>query len=358
MRAILFHAPRDVRCGTTSDPRLLDDRDCVVRVEVAGLCGSDLHVWHGRETGLDAGTVMGHEFVGTVVEAGREASWRPGDRVVAPFSTSCGACFFCREGLTARCEKGRLFGWVQDGEGLHGGQAEFVRVPLADATLMPAPEGVPNEVALLLGDVMATGWHAAKAAAVRHDRAVAVLGLGPVGLCAVLAAIEQRAQRVLAFDAVPERLAFAAELGAEVHALGTGDAGAIRARAVAAVKVVTEGRGVDAVLECVGSPAATRLAFDLVRPGGTISAVGVHHEAGFAFSPVEAYDRNLTYRIGRCPARAYDVELAPVVARRAATLARLVTHRVPLERGPEMYRLFDEKRDGVLKVVFVPGSSA
>ena len=354
MRAILYHAPHDVRFGESPEPVLEDERDAIVRVEVAGLCGSDLHVWHGRETGLDVGTIMGHEFAGTVVQAGRDAAWRTGDRVVAPFSTSCGTCFFCLEGLTARCEKGRLFGWVEGGVGLHGGQAERVRVPLADATLMPAPADVPLEVALLLGDVMATGWHAAKAATVLHDRAVAVLGLGPVGLCAVIAAIEQRAQRVLAFDTVPERLAFAATLGAEVHAL-TGGPEESRDRARAAVRVATLGRGVDAVLECVGSPAATRLAFDLVRAGGVISAVGVHHEAAFPFSPLEAYDRNLTYRIGRCPARAYDVELVPVLAKHAATLAKLITHRVPLEQGPEMYRTFDEKRDGVMKVVFTLG---
>lgn len=347
MRAILYHAPHDVRFGGAPEPAILDPRDAIVAVEAAGLCGSDLHVWHGREVGLDRGTVMGHEFAGRVVEAGREAAWKVGDRVVAPFTTSCGSCFFCHEGLTARCARGQLFGWVQNAAGLHGGQAERVRVPLADSTLMPAPEGVPIEVALLLADVLATGWHAARVAAVRHDRAVAVLGLGPVGLCAVLSAIEQRAERVLAFDTVPERRAFAASLGAEVFDIGA-------AAALEAVRAATDGRGADAVLECVGSPAATRLAFDLVRAGGVISAVGVHHESGFAFSPAEAYDRNLTYRIGRCPARAYDVDLAPVVTKHAATLARLITHRVPLERGPEMYRLFDEKREGVLKVVFTP----
>lgn len=344
MRALLFHGPGDIRFGEAPDPRLQDDRDAIVEVEAAGLCGSDLHVWHGRETGLDVGTVMGHEFAGRVIEAGPEADWRAGDRVVAPFTTSCGECFYCLEGLTARCVHGRLFGWVQDGQGLHGGQAARVRVPLADTTLMAIPEGVPVEVALLMGDVLSTGWHAARRATLNHGHVVAVLGLGPVGLCAVLAARERGVARVLAFDGVPERRAFAKELGAEVHEVGDG--------AVPAMRAATGGRGADAVLECVGSPAATRLAFDLVRPGGTISAVGVHHEAGFAFSPAEAYDRNLTYRIGRNPARAYAVELAPVVQRHAATLARLITHRVPLERGPEMYRVFDEKRDGCLKVVF------
>jgi len=346
MRALLYHAPHDVRLGEAAEPRLLDERDALVRVEAAGLCGSDLHVWHGRETGLDPGTVMGHEFAGRVIAAGPEADWRVGDRVVAPFSTNCGNCFYCHEGLTARCERGRLFGWVQGGAGLHGGQAEIVRVPLADTTLIPVPEDVPIEVALLMGDVLATGWHAARKAYVSHGQVVVVLGLGPVGLCAVLAARERGVARVLAFDGVAERRAFAASLGADAHDPGAG--------ALAAVHAATEGRGADAVLECVGSPAATRLAFELVRPGGTISAVGVHHEAGFAFTPLEAYDRNLTYRIGRCPARGYAEELAPVVRRHAAILGRMITHRVSLERGPEMYRVFDEKRDGVLKVVFVP----
>ena len=157
MRALLYHAPHDVRLGAAAQPRLAGDGDVIVRVEVAGLCGSDLHVWHGRESGLDPGTVMGHEFAGAVVEAGRGSSWRVGDRVVAPFSTSCGACFFCLEGLTSRCVHGQLFGWVKDGVGLQGGQAEFVRVPMADATLIPAPEDLPLEVALLFGDVLATG---------------------------------------------------------------------------------------------------------------------------------------------------------------------------------------------------------
>ncbi len=344
MRAILFQAPHDVRLGDAPEPRLEHPHDAIVRVEVAGLCGSDLHVWHGRETGLDPGTVMGHEFAGTVLEAGPDAEWSPGDRVVAPFSTSCGHCFFCLDGLTARCERGQLFGWVRGGAGLHGGQAERVRVPLADTTLIPAPDDVPLEVALLMGDVLATGWHAARKAYLMHGQVAVVLGLGPVGLCAVLAARERGAARVLAFDGVPERRAFAESLGAEAHDPAAG--------ARAAVEAATAGRGADAVLECVGSPAASRLAFELVRAGGMISAVGVHHEAGFAFSPVEAYDRNLTYRIGRCPARAYAEELTPVVHAHAAALARLVTHRVPLDRAPEMYRRFDEKRDGVLKVVF------
>lgn len=348
MRALLFHAPHDVRAGETPEPRLEGPRDAIVEVDVAGLCGSDLHVWHGRETGIDPGTVMGHEFAGRVIEAGPDARWRPGDRVVAPFTTNCGACFFCRKGLTARCESGALFGWVQNGQGLHGGQAERVRVPLADTTLMPVPDDLPFEVALLTGDVLSTGWHAARMAHVGPGDTIAVLGLGPVGLCAVIAAREQAPARVLAFDGIEARRTFAEELGAEPHDVGPG--------AIEAVRAATEGRGVDAVLECVGSPASTRLAYELVRAGGTISAVGVHHEAGFAYSPVEAYDRNLSYHIGRNPARAYADELVPVVRRQAVALARLITHRVPLERGAEMYGVFDRKEDGCIKVVFTPRS--
>lgn len=346
MRAITYHAPYDVRVEAIADARLLEDGDALIQVEVAGLCGSDLHVWHGRETGLDAGTVMGHECLGRIVEAGRGVTrWRIDDRVVCPFTTSCGACFFCRRGLTARCTQGRLFGWVERGAGLQGTQAELVRVPLADATLMAAPADVPPEVALLLADVLPTGWHAARMGDVEAGSVVAVIGCGPVGLCAVLAARERGTARVFAVDGVPERRELARQWGAEPV---DPTAGAARD----AVRVATENRGADAVLECVGSEAAGRLAFELVRAGGVISTVGVHHEARLAFSPGEAYDRNLTYRIGRCPARAYGEELAPVAARHAEKLARIVTHRAPLERGPELYRVFDEKRDGCLKVVF------
>jgi 2-desacetyl-2-hydroxyethyl bacteriochlorophyllide A dehydrogenase len=347
MIALTYHAPHDLRVERVPDPVLEQPTDALVRVRLAGICGSDLHVWHGRETGLDVGTVMGHEFVGEVVDTGRDvARVRTGDLVVSPFTTSCGACFFCTHELPARCTEGQLFGWVERGRGLHGAQAELVRVPLADTTLVRLPDSIAPEAALLLGDVLPTGYHCAVMAVAGPGVVCAVVGCGPVGLMAVLAARELGAELVLAIDSVPERLDRAQRLGATPLRLGAGDP-------VAAVREVTDARGADAVLEAVGSPDAARLAFELVRPGGTIAAVGVHHEAAFPFSPGDAYAKNLTLRIGRCPARHYMERLLPLAERRAVELAALFTHRLPLADGPAAYDLFDRKRDGCIKVALL-----
>src|SRR5512135_3224417 len=215
MRAITFHAPHDLRVDRVPDPAILTTGDALVRVELAAICGSDLHVWHGRETGLDVGTVMGHEGIGEVVGVGASVrSLSIGDRVVCPFTTSCGVCWYCRTGLTARCERGQLFGWVQSGLGLQGAQAELLRVPLAEGTLVPVPRDLPLEAALLLADVFPTGWHGARLAESGPGRTTVVVGCGPVGLMAVLAAGAQGAEAVFALDTVPERLALAARLGA------------------------------------------------------------------------------------------------------------------------------------------------
>ena len=348
MKALTFQGVGHVLYQDTPEPELLHERDAIVRVELAGLCGSDLHVYHGRESGIDRGTVMGHEFVGRVLEVGAAVrGLAAGDRVACPFTTSCGACHYCSIGLSARCVAGRLFGWVQEGVGLHGGQATLVRVPLADTTLFRLPDDVDLPEALLLCDVLPTGDYCAAMAEVDTHRSVAVLGCGPVGLMAILAARERGAERVHAVDSVDERLARAAALGATPVDLRGDDP-------IVVIHRATEGRGADAVLEAVGSPQAGRLAFDLVRPGGIISAVGVHHEAAFPFSPAQAYDRNLTWRIGRCPARSLMEGLLPLVRRRRRDLAALITHRVPLADGRDAYALFDERRDGCIKVAFVP----
>ena len=349
MRALTFHGARDIRCETVDDPGIRNDTDAIVRIELAAICGSDLHVYHEREKGLDHGTVMGHEFVGEVIEAGRAVrSVAQGTRVLSPFTTSCGDCFFCRAGLTARCSRGQLFGWVERGRGLHGAQAQFVRVPLADGTLLPVPEEVTPEEALLLGDVLCTGYYCASRAGVAAEGTYVVLGCGPVGLSAIAGARELGARTVLAVDAVPERLALAARFGATPVDLHSGDPGAT-------VRQATDGHGADAVLEVVGSAEAHRLAFDLVRPGGTVSVVGVHHEQNFAFSPAEAYDKNLTYRVGRCPVRQLLAEVIPIVQRRAHDFSAIISHRLPLQDGAEGYRIFDEKREGCTKVVLRPG---
>ncbi len=339
---------RRLECCDVADPQILAPTDAIVEVERTAICGSDLHVYHGREAGLDDGTVMGHEFVGRVVEAGSEVrAHKRGDLVLSPFTTNCGACFYCRQGLTARCERGQLYGWVQDGVGLHGGQAEYVRVPLADATLVPVPDGVSADEALLLGDIFSTGYYCALQAGVEAGGVYAIVGCGPVGLMAIAGARELGAQTLFALDSVPDRLEQARRFGATPIDYLAEDAARI-------VRDATQGRGADAVLEVVGHADALRSAYELVRPGGTISVVGVHTSPTIPFSTAEAYDKNLTLRVGRCPARAMLERLIPVARAGRYDLGSVFSHRMPLAEGAEAYRIFDEKRDGCTKVVLTP----
>lgn len=348
MKALTFLDTRRVGFETVPDPALVEPTDAIVRVRLSAVCGSDLHVYRGHETGLDAGTVLGHEFLGEVVEFGPAVKRVAiGQSVVSPFTTSCGECVPCREGLTCRCTRGQLFGWVEGGHGLHGAQAEYVRVPLADATLLAVPEDGDPEAVLLVGDVLSTGFFCAESGGVRPGNAVVVLGCGPVGLMAAVAARELGAARVLAVDGVPERLALARGFGATPIDFTAADARE-------AVLEATDGRGADVVLEAVGSPAASRSAYELVRTGGTISAVGVHNEATFAFSPGEVYDKNLTYRAGRCPARAYMDRLLELVRSGRYDLSSIVSHRLPLAEGPAAYDTFDRHADACTKVVLRP----
>ncbi len=330
------------------DPGISAPTDAIVRVSLTAICGSDLHVYHEREQGCDHGTVMGHEFVGEVVETGSDVTdLKKGIAVVSPFTTSCGACFYCKRGLTARCLSGQLYGWRAGGRGLHGAQAEYVKVPLASSTLVPIPDGVEPEEALLLGDVLSTGYFCAKNARVTAGDTCVVVGCGPVGLMAIVGARELGVERIHAVDSVPERLELAGTYGART--IDRSEQNPVEVLAEA-----TEGRGADVVLEAVGSPAAGRLAVELVRPGGTISVVGVHNEAAFSFSPTEAYDKNLTFTVGRCPARAVLEELIPMVRRKEHDLTAVISHRLPLDQGPRGYEIFDRKEDRCTKVVLEP----
>lgn len=344
MRAVTFAAPFDVRTLVVPDPTLQSPTDVIVRVEAAAICGSDLHVYRGVERGLDAGTVLGHEFTGTVLSAGDAVrTMRPGTRVAAPFTINCGACWACRRGLTARCVESQVFGWVQQGAGLHGGQAELVRVPHADATLVPIGPDVPAERALLAGDVFSTGLHAVDQGQVAPGDAVAILGLGPVGLCAVLGAVAAGAGVVYAIDRVPDRLEQAGGYGAVPVHLDNDVVGTLRRQ--------TEGRGVDVVIEAVGYPDATQLAWQIVRPGGTISAPGVHNEPAFALTPGQLYDKNLTYRAGRAPARAWLERSLDLLARQPQPLESLFSHQMTLDDAPRGYDLFNQRVPGCTKVL-------
>ena len=348
MKAITFQEVERLAYSDVPEPRLLEPTDALVRVRVAGICGSDLHPYFGRERGIDPGTVMGHEFVGEVVAVGSAvARFSGGERVVCPFTTSCGHCFYCRAGLTARCPEGQFFGWVQDGRGLQGAQAELVRVPLADGSLVEVPDDLDEAVALLSGDILSTAMFGADLARVSEGDVVAVVGCGPVGLLAIRAALAAGAREVVAVDRVPTRLEAAERFGATAVDFYGQDA-------VAAVRALSDGRGADGAIEAVGTPEATRAAADLLRPGGAIGAVGFHVEPHLALSPGEIYDRNLTYSGGRCPARAYMPRALDLARRDEALVASLISHRLPLANGVEAYRSFADRLPGWNKVVLIP----
>lgn len=348
MQALTFGGVETIIHQSVPDPAIMEPTDAIVQITLAGICGSDLHIYHGRETGIDNGTVMGHEFVGTVIETGDSVKkFKKGARVLSPFTTSCGACFYCRIGLTCRCEKGALFGWVQSGHGLQGAQAQYVRVPMADTTLIPLSNDLSEEKGLLLGDIFSTGYFCAENAGVNEKGTYVVIGCGPVGLMTIVAAKHLGAKNLFAIDLSDTRLQVAKEFGAiPVNSLKTD--------AKTSILNSTNGRGADAVMEVVGNAAALRLAIDLVRAGGTISSVGVHTAKNFSFSPGEAYDKNLAYKIGRCPAHYYAEKLLKEEVIQQYPVETVITHHFGLEKGERAYEVFDKKLDNCIKAVLHP----
>jgi threonine dehydrogenase-like Zn-dependent dehydrogenase len=327
MQALTFGGMEEIIYQSVSEPQILESTDAIVQIILSGICGSDLHVYHGRETGIDEGTVMGHEFVGTVIETGNAVKkFHKGSRVLSPFTTSCGTCFYCRIGLTCRCEKGNLFGWVQSGHGLQGAQAQYIRVPMADTTLVSLSNDISEEKGLLLGDIFSTGYFCAENAGVNSKGTYVIIGCGPVGLMTILAAKDIGAENLFALDHSNERLQMAKEFGAM-------PLNPLVADARSTIHNATNGRGADAVMEVVGSPDALRLAIDLLRPGGTISSVGVHTAKHFSFSPGEAYDKNLVYKIGRCPAYYYAEKLLREQVIQRYPVEKIITHHFNLTDG-------------------------
>lgn len=352
MKAIVFKNIRQVEVITLEDPKLLEPTDVILKMEACGICGSDLHPYHGRELGLDAGTVMGHEGAGSVIAIGSAVrNFKIGDRAFAPFTTNCGTCAYCRMGLTCRCTQGQLFGWRQNQVGLHGLQAEFARIPLADSTLVKVPEGVKAEEAVLLGDVVATGYHAAFLCAevktLGPSPWTCVVGLGPVGLSAILGARQLGAEKIIALDPLPERRQLAQDLGATSF-WGSNE------EILGFIRDQTLGLGVDSCIEAVGAPAPLKLAYQVLRAGGCLAVPGVHPEKELVLTPPELYDKNLTFRTGRTPARFYMNSLLTWVTEKKLPILSLVSHLLPLSEGVRAYQLFDEKIDGCTKVILNP----
>jgi 2-desacetyl-2-hydroxyethyl bacteriochlorophyllide A dehydrogenase len=344
MRAVTFQAPGEVRVEERPDPELEGPGDALIRVEGTGVCGSDLHIYHGRIE-IEPGFVIGHEFVGTVVATGDDVTRvEVGDRVLGTYCTACGECFFCARGDFHKCDNGRVFGHGATLGSLQGAQAEMLLVPNADLTLRAIPEGLEDEVALFAGDVMGTGYHAVVESGLEPGGSIAVLGLGPVGLCAVQAARAAGAGTVVAVDTVADRLAMAGSFGATPVHLTEED---VRA----AVKAATEGRGVDVTVDAVGHPDALELACRLTRKAGTVSAIGVYAERLELHMGI-VWIKALTLKTGHANVIKHVDPVLEALAAGTLDPAPLVTHRMSLDDAPEAYEIYDRRE--ALKILLIP----
>ncbi len=344
MRAVTFQAPGEVRVEDVAEPELIEPTDAIVRIEASGVCGSDLHIYHGRVQ-IEPGFTIGHEYVGTVIAAGEEVrDVAVGDRVLGCFQTACGHCFFCRRGLFHKCDSSRTFGHGAALGSLQGTQAERALVPNADLVLRKVPAGMSDEVALFAGDVMGTGYHAAAEAGLQPGDTAAVLGLGPVGLCAVQAALAIGAAHVIAIDTVPERLEMARSFGAQAVHLTEEDPRA-------AVRAATEGRGVDACIDAVGDPRALDLALRLTRKAGTVQAVGVYAERCEVHMGL-LWIKALSMRSGHANVIGHVDSVLELMASGKLDPAPLVTHHMKLDEAPQAYALYDRRE--ALKIVLQP----
>jgi 2-desacetyl-2-hydroxyethyl bacteriochlorophyllide A dehydrogenase len=344
VRAVTFQAPGEVRVEEKPDPEPSAPDEALVRIEASGVCGSDLHIYHGRVQ-IEPGFTLGHEYVGTVVAAGAGVGGlREGDRVLGTYCTACGECFFCARGDFHKCDRGRVFGHGATLGSLPGTQADLALVPNADLTLRRVPEGMADEVALFAGDVMGTGYHAVVETGVAGGDSVAVLGLGPVGLCAVQAARAAGAERVFAIDTVPDRLELAGSFGATPLHLTESD---VRG----AVKDGTEGRGVDAAIDAVGHPDALELACRLARKAGVVSATGVYAERVDVHMGV-VWIKALTLKSGHANVIKHLDPVLDALAAGRLDPTPLVTHHMPLDEAGEAYRVYDRRE--ALKIVLQP----
>lgn len=339
MDATVLHAPGDIRLEQVPDPQIVRPTDAVVRVVASCVCGSDLWPYRGVSR-VRRPRRIGHEFVGVVEEVGGEVSTvRPGDFVVTPFLWSDNTCAHCTAGMQSACANGGGFGGPdRNGDLVDGCQGEYVRVPLADGTLVATP-GQPDEgllpSLLTLTDVMATGWHAAVSARVRPGSTVVVVGDGAVGLCGVLSAAHQGAGRVIAMSRHADRQAVATEFGATDIVAERGPEG------VARVMELTHGIGADAVLECVGTEESMDQAFSSARPGSMVGFVGVPHGAQAPMSTM--FGRNVGLAGGMAPVRGYLDELLPKVLERQIDPGRVFDSVLPLARVADAYRAMDER---------------
>jgi threonine dehydrogenase-like Zn-dependent dehydrogenase len=389
MRALCWHGAKDVRVDNVPDPKILNPRDAVLKITSTAICGSDLHLYDGYIPTMEKGDILGHEFMGEVVELGSGVSnLKVGDRVVVPFPIACGNCYFCEEQQHSLCENSNpnaamaekmwghspagIFGYSHLTGGYAGGQAEYVRVPYADVGPVRVPDGLDDEKVLFLSDILPTGYMAAENCDIKPGHVVAVWGCGPVGQFAIQSAYLLGAERVIAIDRFPERLRMARELSrAETINYEEVDV-------LDALKTITGGRGPDACIDAVGleahgvglvgaydrvkqammleteRPNALREAIMACRNGGVVSIPGVY--GGFLDKmPIGSFmNRSLTLKTGQTHVQRYLKPLLDRVQKGEIDPSVIITHRMPLEEAPAAYKMFRDKQDECVKVVLRP----
>ena len=345
MKALTFRAEGEVKIADVPKPRIAASTDALIKITLGAVCGSDLHILHGH-TPMNEGAVLGHEFVGLVEEVGPEVKrFKPGDRVVSSFFTSCGHCVMCRKGWFNQCVSKATFGHGEYFGGLGGGQAEYVVVPLADNSMETIPEGMTDEQAIFVGDILSTGFFGAERAEIKPGDTVAVVGAGPVGLMATMCAQLFGPARTFVIDMVESRLEVAQELGGipinakEVHP-------------VAAIEKATGGIGADSSIEAVGLLSAVDTAINCVRGGGTISMVGVPSAVLGDFPYLRMWMKSLTFRAGWCNVQLYMRPLLDLIAAGRLRPELIISHRMKLDQAEEAYRIFDARE--ATKIVLTP----
>ncbi|SEO32578.1 Threonine dehydrogenase [Paracoccus alcaliphilus] len=391
MRALTWHGKHDVRVDTVPDPEIINPRDAVIEVTATAICGSDLHLYDGVIPGLRAGDILGHEFMGRVVESGPKSTLKKGDRVVVPFTISCGACFFCRQGLFSGCDNSNpvetqeasellyghamsgLFGYSHLTGGYPGGQAEYVRVPFSDVGPIVIPDGVPDEQVLFLSDILPTGWMAAGNCDIGDGDTVAVWGCGPVGLFAIQSALLMGAGQVIAIDHYPGRLDLARRLGARVIDYR-------QTHVLEALTEMTGGIGPDAVIDAVGMEShgfapdnlldamkqkvgvgadrahALRMALTAVRKGGRVSVPGGYGGMADKFPLGALMQKGLQIRTGQTHVQKYIRQLLHRILEGEIDTTFLISHRLALEDAPTGYQNFHGRQNEWTKVVMTPGT--
>jgi threonine dehydrogenase-like Zn-dependent dehydrogenase len=393
MKALCWHGKHDMRLDTVPDPKIEHPRDAIIKVTACAICGSDLHIYNGVIPDMKHGDVIGHETMGEVVEVGSEnKALKVGDKVVVPFTIACGECFFCKNGQYSGCERTNpdfqkaekvwghspagLFGYSHLLGGYAGGQAEYLRVPFADAGPLVVPEGLDDEKVLFLSDIFPTGYMAADFCDIAGGETIAIWGCGPVGQFAIRSAFLIGAERVIAIDTVPERLQLAQEAGAITIDFKKEDV-------YDRIQDLTKGRGADACIDAVGTeadatasadslidrikvatfmgtdrPHVLRQAIHCCRNFGIVSIVGVY--GGFLDNiPMgSAINRGLTFRMAQTPVQAYLPKLLKLVVDGKIDPSFVITDRAGLSEGPELYKKFNARKDGCIKVVMKPGELA